>query len=295
MFLVLLLIGCERIHNESQDRLPDAIHVRHYYESGQVMREFYIGADSIKVGRYVNYYPNGNIRQEEYYQRGVKDGIQKAYFLDGTLESINAYAMGHMNGPYEWYYPNGQIKTRGVRKDDQVEGEVLGFYESGSARSFSNYKKGRKVGKEKLLYEDGGIWSVTYYSSIGTKGFQMNYTRQGEIDTYSGSPILGVEAKGDSFKRNIKTSVNLAVPEGTKGALSIVRRFNQEEGESLESAEIEVSQTVSFGDDYRHTHAGKYTYVIEFHLTRKDDKRPIGTFESKFYVLHGRSLAVYFP
>ena len=57
------------------------------------------------------YYPNGNIKFESTYHRGVLNGTSKHYFENGKLKSEATYEFGLLNGDAHEYYSDGNIKS----------------------------------------------------------------------------------------------------------------------------------------------------------------------------------------
>jgi hypothetical protein len=76
----------------------------------------------LKTGKWVSYYPGGNIKTEGYYQRNNAIGLWRHFFANQMLKKI--YTLSNfvldstssvcMAGTYEEYYENGQLKITGL-------------------------------------------------------------------------------------------------------------------------------------------------------------------------------------
>jgi antitoxin component YwqK of YwqJK toxin-antitoxin module len=129
--------------------------------------------DSLKQGKWVSFYPNGNIQSEAYYMAGIKSGYFKEYSQDGNLLSVVKYINGELQKDAEEvakldikteYYPNGAFKRVGSYKNNISEGITREYSLDGKIDSAKVYKNGVIVGKG-IVDEQGlkqGIWTEYY-------------------------------------------------------------------------------------------------------------------------------------
>jgi len=80
-----------------------------YDESGKIIGKM-ISLGGGK-GKYIEYYPNGNIESEIEYYNGKMDGKDIEYNEDGSIEEESVYKNGKRNGKFELFYDNGNLKS----------------------------------------------------------------------------------------------------------------------------------------------------------------------------------------
>lgn len=130
-------------------------------------------ADSLKNGKWVTFFPNGNIQSEEYYKYGVKNGYFKEYSVDGSLLTIVKYVDGVLIKDAEEvvnpdikkeYYPGGQLKKAGSFKDNIPEGPLREYSEDGEIISTTIYSKGKIIatGRDDGTFMKQGLWKEFY-------------------------------------------------------------------------------------------------------------------------------------
>ncbi len=152
-----------------------------------------------KTGKWIKYYPNGQIAQEVNYSHGKINGYVKKYNKFGTLVQVEYYKMGKLvsnaTNPQvirkleesnlhlvEKKYPNGQIKFQGA------------------------YRDSIPVGLHKFYSPDGKLLKAVWYNNMGIKLGEGKVDKHGKKQGlwtlfYSNGNILG---KGQ-FKNDKKS------------------------------------------------------------------------------------------
>ena len=108
-----------------------------FWRNGQIKEEFYFVREKgklewIKEGRYVSYYPNGQLEYEEFYKNDkIVDGL------------------------YFYYHENGQKRTEGNFKDGKHDGKWVSWHENGQKNSESTYKNLVKYGLWTTWWDNG--------------------------------------------------------------------------------------------------------------------------------------------
>jgi antitoxin component YwqK of YwqJK toxin-antitoxin module len=236
--------------------------------------------DSLKIGMWKAFYPNGKIKKEEYFELGILHGLVKSYDLSGEL--ISAYR-----------YENGVLKDTSVRVENEIDiietfyeskdenGEFLkkesgGFvkgvpigvhrtYDSlGRVNSSRLYDRNGNLIAEGIVNQEGdklGDWFYYYASKkIKSKGSYRNNKRIGPWKYYYENG--NIEQEG-LFKRG--------VPDGLwkwyfeKGTLKREEyyRLGMENGESTEYDEFGL--VVAHGNYLEGNKEGKWEYNFYFH------------------------------
>ena len=88
----------------------------------------------------------GHIREEGNYVAGMKEGIWKAFHLDGQLYHTGRFVEGQPDGKHLFYYPDGTLK--------EEQHYIMG-------RRFRNWRK---------FYENGSLFlTITYVDDMETR------------------------------------------------------------------------------------------------------------------------------
>ncbi|MBR4391138.1 MAG: toxin-antitoxin system YwqK family antitoxin [Bacteroidales bacterium] len=155
-----------------------------------------------KHGYWKAFYPNFDLKWEQYYKHGLRDGFYKEYDEKGNLKVITKYvndveviiesATKPLQMQHE-YYPNGRIKREASFRDGKREGTWREFDENGNVISSQIYQNGRLV-QSGVMDTDGtrrGEWVELYPdSTLRAKGFFINGKRSGEWRFYYPGEIL---------------------------------------------------------------------------------------------------------
>lgn len=101
---------------------------------------------------------DGTLLSEEEYRAGLKNGVSRAYFLQGGTAEISTWKEGIREGLWEEYYSDGKIKSRGTFRNNEKEGHFHAFYLSGKPLLSGQYSKGHQNGTW-IYYDENGIIS----------------------------------------------------------------------------------------------------------------------------------------
>ena len=67
------------------------------------------------TGKYIKYYPNGNMKEKGEYRIGLQVGTQETFFEDGKLKRKQDYnSVGKPDGEVVEYWPNGEVRMKGT-------------------------------------------------------------------------------------------------------------------------------------------------------------------------------------
>ena len=152
------------------------------------------------------YYPDGKLKSLcEYNKEGLLDGTCKTYDLagvlfleatykdnmqtgcktlypNGSLQRVDTYRDGKLNGPSKGYYESGKVKFEAVYKDGKLNGPLRGYYESGMLKSELTYNKdGQAIGPFKQYYEHGQLKFETTYWNGQALGAWREYDENGNL------------------------------------------------------------------------------------------------------------------
>lgn len=97
-----------------------------------------------KIVRYYDERTNELVREEKFYENGVK-------------QSEGEYRKGKRHGVWYYWYDNGQLWSEGEFKDDMSHGYRRVYYPDGKLYYEGQYKKGKTVGTWKFYDKNGRL------------------------------------------------------------------------------------------------------------------------------------------
>ena len=63
------------------------------------------------IGKWLDYFPNGQLKQELYFEKGKLEDTSYSYYESGGKYQINVYKKDFLNGCCKTYYENGFLKS----------------------------------------------------------------------------------------------------------------------------------------------------------------------------------------
>ena len=144
----ILLTACDKdvaCDNGSEER-------KEYYADGTV-KSITTYRDSVKDGKYISFYENGNKLQEGQYKNGKKDGAWKEWSKHGSLiTEQNCKALEDETCFIKSWY--GKDRLEGKYKGGLREGVWKRWHENGQI-------------KEEKFYKGGKLFSYKYFDEKG--------------------------------------------------------------------------------------------------------------------------------
>ncbi|WP_176956032.1 toxin-antitoxin system YwqK family antitoxin [Catalinimonas alkaloidigena] len=113
--------------------------------------------DSLMHGKCIEYYRDGTVKGESYYQDDTIQGEVILYHPDGSIKTRILYKDGKKNGQLTHYYSNGQVSETVLMVDGKRERQLTSYYENGSIHRISNYDHENRDGEEVEYYPDGTL------------------------------------------------------------------------------------------------------------------------------------------
>lgn len=115
-------------------------------------------ADNRKIGKWLEYYCNGNMKNQLTFQNGRPDGYAIMYHDNGKISEEGNWKNNRWTGPYKLYYENGQPQHEfNFNASGKREGPVKYFYENGQLAIEGNFVNGKEAGVIKEYHENGDI------------------------------------------------------------------------------------------------------------------------------------------
>lgn len=155
---------------------------REFYEDGNLLSQVKVDENGLRKGMYRRYYPDGTLAETTPYVAGKREGLQTMYAEDGSKESDTEYSDDKMNGFHKVYFPSGQLQINSVYKDNEIVGIFEKYYENGKLAEKVNFKDNKENGPFEEYHENGKLkWRGTYRDGDNEFGLLENFNEEGEL------------------------------------------------------------------------------------------------------------------
>ena len=115
-------------------------------------------ADNRKIGKWLEYYCNGNMKNQLTFQNGRPDGYAIMYHENGKISEEGNWKNNRWTGPYKLYYENGQAQHEfNFNASGKREGPVKYFYENGQIAIEGAFVNGKEAGVITEYHENGDL------------------------------------------------------------------------------------------------------------------------------------------
>ncbi|EFP1539936.1 toxin-antitoxin system YwqK family antitoxin [Campylobacter jejuni] len=183
--IAMLLSGCG---SDFPGQPSDVARVQqNKYPNGNLKEEIHYNKDSRIHGLKRAFYDNGQLRAEENYKNGKKDGISREYSRNGQLLEEVHFKDNRGYGDFVSYYENGNMRAKGkllgYNEDGmpEFEGNYKEYYENGTLMCDYNFdNKGKFDGVQKRYDENGALEDEENYKN-GLKNGVFREYKKGEI------------------------------------------------------------------------------------------------------------------
>jgi antitoxin component YwqK of YwqJK toxin-antitoxin module len=125
------------------------------FRSGTLIGEGIINEAGIKHGLWKEYFPNGTLKEEGIYDKGNRTGEWRFYHPNGQLEQIGSYNKeGKEDGIWTWYYATGSLLREDNYFNGKNDGHSVEYDEFGLVVAEGDYIENYREGKWKFNYGD---------------------------------------------------------------------------------------------------------------------------------------------
>jgi len=267
------------------------------YPDGVKKSEGLYDIDGGQIGAWKYYSINGQLTEEDNYEKGVLHGKSVGYFVSGNKKKDSNYKEGQLNGSYTKYFSNGQLDRKGWLIDGREQAVWKYYYPDGAADEENYFVDGDLHGRQiyyditgKLFahdyYEEGEFMGSTYYDTLGntikeielknSSGLLTYYHLNGEI----GSKIPYVNSRIHGYCEWYYSTGQIS-----NKATYVAGQMDGEVIKYHENGKLEVKQY------YRHgTKIGKWIYYFENGIEKKEVNYEHGKLHGKyiFYLENGQ-------
>lgn len=171
-----------------------------YYEDGTLKKteKYEMGVlieapETAKIRFKQQFYPNGEVKAEGTYRKGVKDGIHRTFdengevissaiYADGKVRAEGVYdADGNKQGLWKEYYPDGTLMAEGKYKNNEKVDVWKYYFEDGSLEQIGSFRAGKPNGLWKWYYSNGQLRKEEDWLNGYRDGSMIEYDSLGNV------------------------------------------------------------------------------------------------------------------
>lgn len=132
---------------------------------------FDVWRKKVAEGNYVNQkkeglwkiYRDNRLVADEYYRRGIKNGLSHRYYDTGEVMEECNWVNGKKEGAYRVFFKNGKPYMECKLKNNAWDGLFLVYYENGNYERVAEYKDNLRHGEWKYYDRDGNLLYTLLY------------------------------------------------------------------------------------------------------------------------------------
>lgn len=127
-------------------KTSDSAKVRYFNLDGKLRTVgFMLNRD--RVGKWIYYFPNGNLFSEEFYKKGKLEGTVTNYYKNKKELEVTNYSNGLKNGTSKKYSDQGILIEEVNYQNDLLHGEGKYYELNGDLKEEGVYRNGKRYGK----------------------------------------------------------------------------------------------------------------------------------------------------
>ncbi|GEM_PF-5353576 len=194
---------------------PYSGQAKEFYSNGSLKKEAYF-EKGLPQGKVNIYDQNGRLIAIEQYEKGLKNGQTILYnFVHNVLsEERIDYKNGMVDGKHQLFGPNGKLILLEEYKEDKLNGTREIYYREGKASSHENYKDDKLEGSRRLYYESGQILYEEFYVNGKLEGQRKGYFEDGSLYLQENYHNGLLEGKRTLFHKNGQIKIRENYKEG---------------------------------------------------------------------------------
>lgn len=159
----------------------DSDKITEWYPNGQLKMEiFYQEGQLHGPSRF--YTDKGGLIAESWFIRGKKQGISRLFYPSGNLYAIERYKEGKLHLEQEYFFEKGTPYLVSHYAHGVLEGEVLIYHYEGNLWRELHYKQGQRDGVERLWNQDGVLLIECHYDNGIPIGTAHQWTQAGILE-----------------------------------------------------------------------------------------------------------------
>ena len=155
-----------------------------YHSPGRIKEKYFMNVHTqLRHGKYVSYYPNGQVNTMGYYYNGARHRKFEQFYASGRIALIAFYAGDIKHGSYEVFYdqPNSQLKSSATYSYNALHGVETKYYANGVIKTETTYHLGNRDGPFQSFYPSGAPDVKTTYVTNKYDGPFIKYYANGVL------------------------------------------------------------------------------------------------------------------
>ncbi len=137
-------------------------------------KEVRVGMESfekgIRVGPFKNWFLTGELSSEGVFVNGKKAGQVSAYYKNGAIRKLSTYQNGKREGAENEYYRTGEWKAKYFYSAGKQTGRQEQYYTSQHLKELAFYKKGKRDSITKKYFVSGDLKSAANFKNGKLEG-----------------------------------------------------------------------------------------------------------------------------
>ena len=158
----------QQIHNQTDEQGRKTGFWIFLSEDGLTKKEDGTYVDGQKQGIWRAYYPDGTLKHQITFEKGIAKGKASFFYPDGTLWEEGIWNEYCWIGDYRLYYPNGQAAYEWTYNEQgHRQGEQKYFFENGSVKYKGEWTNGQITGNVEVYDSTGLLVQTRIYNKEG--------------------------------------------------------------------------------------------------------------------------------
>ncbi|WP_457746612.1 toxin-antitoxin system YwqK family antitoxin [Sulfurimonas sp.] len=164
------------------------------------------------------YFKTGELKAETNYvdgtntpiKAGIKDGIEKIYYIEGGLAYSVSYKDSKRDSKLIWFDKKGRKIAQMYYKNGKLEGLETSYFENGVIKHTVMYRNDMKEGVQKEYFSNGKLALEVPYKHNKKEGVQKEYTIDGKLYStvlYKNNYKEGLQKWYDKDGKVVKTEL----------------------------------------------------------------------------------------
>ncbi|MGK5594152.1 MAG: 6-hydroxymethylpterin diphosphokinase MptE-like protein [Parachlamydiaceae bacterium] len=159
----------------------------------ETIREIHLAKEGTLEGECLQFYPNGAIKSQQFYENNLLHGPSTFFSQEGTLLAKSWFCQGRRIGTTYRFFKSGQLAAIERWEEGLQNGKQEYFYQSGHIKTLLDYHEGLLNGKVELFYPDGQLKMAASFIKGARCGLEERYYESGrkasQIEFKNNQPI----------------------------------------------------------------------------------------------------------
>lgn len=184
---IVIFYGCNSTTKKTEVKIieREGKLMEYIYINNNLKEQNALSPDSVKNGRSLKYYDNGEVKRESNYVNGILDGYEFEYFENGNIKSRKVWEKGILFGEHEEYFDG----ITEIYREINEEGDTVDAKQP-LVRLYSVHGLDGQIAYQREYDSAGKLLNETGSTILFTKLESFEITKQDTLDIqfYIASP-----------------------------------------------------------------------------------------------------------